>query len=98
MRYQKSAIFIFLLLILFNQTFAQKTTVREILWTTDWSPDGKFIAIGGNVDTLKIYSEKQSKTIQIISCKKHDNTCKMASIKKYNCSSNTIIGRQIGYY
>lgn len=32
-----------------------------MLWTTDWSPDGKFIAIGGNLDTLKIYSEKNLK-------------------------------------
>ncbi|MBK7096889.1 MAG: hypothetical protein IPH57_18200 [Saprospiraceae bacterium] len=61
MRYQKSAVFIFLLLIVFSQTFAQKTAVREILWTTDWSPDGKFIAIGGNIDSLKIYSEKNLK-------------------------------------
>ncbi|MBK8698515.1 MAG: hypothetical protein IPN29_02820 [Saprospiraceae bacterium] len=44
-----------LLIIICNQTFAQHKSTREILWTTDWSPNGKFIAIGGNVDTLKIY-------------------------------------------
>jgi len=52
------AILNFLIIVLCNQTFAQNTTTREILWTTDWSPDGKFIAFGGNLDTLKIYSEK----------------------------------------
>jgi WD40 repeat protein len=47
----------FLIIIFCNQTFAQNTITKEILWTTDWSPNGKYIAIGGNVDTLKIYSE-----------------------------------------
>ncbi len=46
-----------LIVIFFSQTFAQNTLIKEILWTTDWSPNGKYIAIGGNVDTLKIYSE-----------------------------------------
>lgn len=44
-----------------NHSFAQDTTGKKILWSTDWSPDGKFIAIGGNLDTLKIYSEKNLK-------------------------------------
>lgn len=48
----------FLIVVFCNQTFAQDSTTKKILWTTDWSHDGKFIAIGGNVDTLKIYSEK----------------------------------------
>lgn len=47
----------FLTIILLNQTFGQNTLTKEILWTTDWSPNGKYIAIGGNVDTLKIYNE-----------------------------------------
>ena len=51
----------FLVIVLSIQTFAQKTTTKEILWTTDWSPNGKFIAIGGNIDTLKIYSESNLK-------------------------------------
>lgn len=51
----------FLIIVLCNQTFAQSNTSKEILWTTDWSPNGKFIAIGGNVDTLKIYSKKAIK-------------------------------------
>ena len=50
--------FLHLLILVFcNQTFAQNTLIKEILWTTDWSPNGKYIAIGGNIDTLKIYSK-----------------------------------------
>ncbi|MBL0135655.1 MAG: hypothetical protein IPP79_17595 [Chitinophagaceae bacterium] len=44
-------------MILSNQIFGQNKLTKEILWTTDWSPNGKYIAIGGNVDTLKIYKE-----------------------------------------
>jgi WD40 repeat protein len=51
------AILNFLIIVLSNQAFGQNTLAREILWTTDWSPNGKYIAIGGNVDTLKIYTE-----------------------------------------
>ncbi len=43
-----------LITIFCNQAFAQKT--KEILWTTDWSPNGELIAIGGNIDSLSIYS------------------------------------------
>jgi WD40 repeat protein len=42
-----------------NHSIAQNG--KEILWTTDWSPNGKYIAIGGNVDSLKIYSESNLK-------------------------------------
>lgn len=51
----------FLIVVFCNQAFAQNTISKEILWTTDWSPNGKYIAIGGNVDTLKIYSETNLK-------------------------------------
>lgn len=51
----------FLIIVFCNQTFAQNDITKEILWTTDWSPNGKFIAIGGNIDTLKIYSERNLK-------------------------------------
>ena len=47
----------FLVAVFCNQIFAQNTLTKEILWTTDWSPNGKYIAIGGNVDTLQIYLE-----------------------------------------
>lgn len=51
----------FLIVVFCNQTTAQNTLTKEILWTTDWSPNGKYIAIGGNVDSLKIYSESNLK-------------------------------------
>lgn len=50
-----------LIILCFNQTFAQNPTKKQILWTTDWSPNGKLIAIGGNIDTLAIYSEQNLK-------------------------------------
>ena len=49
----------FLIILSCNQIIAQNE--KEILWTTDWSPNGKYIAIGGNVDSLKIYSEDNLK-------------------------------------
>ena len=55
------AILNFLIIALSNQTFGQNTLKKEILWTTDWSPNGKYVAIGGNVDTLKIYRETNLK-------------------------------------
>ncbi len=51
----------FMIVVFYNQAFAQITLTKEILWTTDWSPNGKYIAVGGNVDTLKIYNEQNLK-------------------------------------
>lgn len=50
------AILNFLIVVFCNQATAQNSLTKEILWTTDWSPNGKYIAIGGNVDSLKVYS------------------------------------------
>jgi len=47
----------FIIAVFCNHIFAQNTLPKGILWTTDWSPNGKYIAIGGNVDTLQIYLE-----------------------------------------
>jgi len=47
----------FLSITLFEHAFGQNSLTKEILWTTDWRPDGKYIAIGGNLDTLNIYKE-----------------------------------------
>lgn len=49
----------FLIFVLGNQIFGQNT--KEILWSADWSPGGDFIAIGGNVDSLKIYKSDKVK-------------------------------------
>ena len=56
-RIKTLAILNFLIIVLSNQTFGQNSLTNEILWTTDWSPNGKYIAIGGNIDSLKIYTE-----------------------------------------
>lgn len=51
-----------LFLIIFNSPlFAQNAKENQILWTADWSPNGKYIAIGGNVDSLKVYEAKSLK-------------------------------------
>ena len=54
------ALFLFMVA-LSNQAFAQDSKEREILWTADWSSNGKFIAVGGNVDSLRIYYESNLK-------------------------------------
>ncbi|MFZ1704496.1 MAG: WD40 repeat domain-containing protein [Saprospiraceae bacterium] len=36
---------------------------KQILWTTDWSTDNRYIAFGGNTDSLKIYETKDMKTV-----------------------------------
>jgi WD40 repeat protein len=59
----------FLIIVLSKQTFGQGSLTKQILWTTDWSPNGKFIAIGGNIDTLKIYNERSLKTYKAFSVK-----------------------------
>ena len=51
----------FILFVLNNQPYAQNPAIKEIIWTTDWSPDGKYIAVGGNLDSLNIYSGKKIK-------------------------------------
>jgi len=59
---KKTDIFPAAILVLLSYTaskaYAQETAFKKILWTTDWSPDGKYIAVGGNTDTLKIYRAK----------------------------------------
>jgi len=46
----------FLVLACWNSNWAQVKKAKEILWTTDWSPNGKYIAVGGNTDSLRIYN------------------------------------------
>jgi len=50
--------FIVMLVLFVLQVHGQHSTDKQILWTVDWSSDGKMIAVGGNVDTLKIYKAK----------------------------------------
>lgn len=44
----------FLIIVFCNPITAQDE--KKILWTTDWSSNGKLIAIGGNTDSLNIYN------------------------------------------
>ena len=59
----------FLIIVFCNQILAQNAITKEILWTTDWSPNGKYIAIGGNVDTLKIYNSSNLKLYKFLPIK-----------------------------
>lgn len=54
-------ILLFLFVILGKSINAQETSIAEILWTSDWSADSKFVAVGGNIDSLKIISTKDFK-------------------------------------
>ena len=55
----KTLLLSILLCIYFNNYLhAQNNIKGEILWTTDWSPSGNYIAVGGNVDSLHIYSKR----------------------------------------
>ena len=47
-----------------NNKASQDSELKEILWTASWSPDGKYIAIGGNQDTLRIFSGSNFKLIK----------------------------------
>ena len=54
--------FIILLIVISNPLFAQQDSIyKPIIWSTDWSPNGKLIAIGENNDSLKIYRERDLK-------------------------------------
>lgn len=55
MRY--SIYFLLLLFLCLNCTTTKsKFDFDKVLWTTDWSPDGKLIAVGGNIDELNLLS------------------------------------------
>ena len=84
------AILNFLIIVLSNQTFGQNSLSKEILWTTDWSPNGKYIAIGGNVDTLKIYKKGNLKIYKTFPVK---NT--ITRIKWHPSMNSVVVTTQI---
>ena len=47
--------FIFILFLTSNAFSQQKGYNNKTLWTVAWSPDGKYIATGGNQDELKLF-------------------------------------------
>lgn len=55
----------FIIVLLFaSNTFAQQNKYGKTLWTVAWSPDGKYIAAGGNQDELKLFDGKTFKLIK----------------------------------
>lgn len=52
------SIIMYIIIIFNNQVHSQNLNTKKILWTTDWSPNGKYIAVAGNTDTLVIYHSK----------------------------------------
>ncbi|MBZ4037749.1 hypothetical protein K6T82_23520 [Flavobacterium sp. 17A] len=61
MKIKKQLLCIISILFFSNHFFAQYAINKKILWTTDWNHDGKLLAVGGNLDTLKIYSKSNLK-------------------------------------
>lgn len=53
-----------------SKMFAQEATNKKILWTADWSSDEKYIAVGGDLDTLKIYFSNELKLYKSYPIKK----------------------------
>ncbi len=51
---EKFPLFILMTLLLSN-VYCQKVKIQNTLWTVAWSPDGKYIATGGNQDALKLF-------------------------------------------
>lgn len=41
-----------------NPALGQENPPKAILWATDWSPNGKYIAVGGNSDSLLFLNRK----------------------------------------
>jgi WD40 repeat protein len=50
-----------IIFLLFSRLLLGQTAEKEILWTADWGPNGKLVAIGGNVSALKIYDTRTFK-------------------------------------
>lgn len=60
---EKLIILAFALLQVFNVS-CQEEKYNKTLWTVTWSPDGKYIATGGNQDELKLFDGKTFELIK----------------------------------
>lgn len=47
-----------MLIVIITVARAQETAVNKILWTANWSPDGRYIAVGGADKRISIFSGK----------------------------------------
>ncbi len=76
---------------------AQKTDNSGILWSTDWSPNNKYIAVGGNTDTLKVFNTKEYQLIKAypvkrtITCVKFHPYRNMLAVTTQLSSDNSFI-------
>ncbi len=60
-KFSASLILMYLIISIPNTLHSQNANDKKILWTADWSPNGKYIAIAGNTDTLVIYHSESMK-------------------------------------
>ena len=60
---EKMVCLVFILLPLLN-AFSQEQKYNNTLWTVAWSPDGKYIATGGNINHLLLYDGKTFELIK----------------------------------
>src|SRR5210317_1498311 len=83
-----------LLIVLLTSLYAfpQEGNYNNTIWTVAWSPDGNYIATGGNIDALLIYDAKTFKMlktfpvkdVQLSRLKWHPNKNILAVITKSN--------------
>lgn len=57
----KSHFYLSIFFLFFIRLLLGQTAEKEILWTAEWSPNGKLVAIGGNVGALNIYDARTFK-------------------------------------
>ena len=70
-----------LLLITSTSIFSQQGQYNNTLWTVAWSPDGKYIATGGNIDALLIYDGKTFEILKTYPVKDLQEIAKNLSIE-----------------
>ena len=69
---KKAVLFFICLLYVFqsnNRCFGQELGVKQIIWTTEWSPDGAYFAYAGNIDSIKIYKSSDYSLFRSIAVK-----------------------------
>jgi hypothetical protein len=78
----KSHFYLSIFFLFFSRLLFGQTSEKEILWTAEWSPNGKLVANGGNVGALNIYG---AKTIKI----------EKFSIRLYPITKNYVLDKRI---
>jgi WD40 repeat protein len=65
-KFSAALILMYWILLIPDTLHSQNVSDKKILWTTDWSPNGKYIAVAGNTDTLVIYHSESMKIFKRI--------------------------------